>query len=98
MRGGIFYKMTPAKKVSFIEKVAKSSLGLQGLQVVVIADKGSSRTTEACNISFEKIGQECISKINGKFLKEKGIKDGKDFKDKLHNERVQWMKKKEFYE
>lgn len=95
MRGGIFYKMTPAKKVSFIERVEKSSLGLHGLQVVVIADKCSSRSTDACNISFEKIGEECISKVNGKFLKEKGIKEGKDFKDKLHNERVQWMKEKQ---
>lgn len=98
MRGGIFYKMTPSKKVSFIERVEKSTLGLHGLQVVVIADKCSSRTTEVCNISFEKIGGECIGKINGKFLKEKGIKEGKDFKDKLHQERVQWMKEKEFYE
>lgn len=95
MRGGIFYKMTPAKKVSFIERVSKSGLGLHGLQVVVIADKCSSRTTEISDISFEKIGKECISKINGKFLKEKGIKEGKDFKDKLHNERVQWMKEKQ---
>lgn len=98
MRGGIFYKMTPSKKVSFIERVAKSSLGLHGLQVVVIADKCSSRTTEVCDISFEKIGEECISKINGKFLKEKGVKEGKNFKDKLHNERIQWMKENEFYE
>lgn len=94
MRGGIFYKMTPAKKVSLIERIAKSSLGLHGLQLVVIADKCSSRTTEISDISFEKIGEECISKINGKYLKEKGIKEGKDFKDKLHNERVQWMKEK----
>ncbi len=92
MRGGIFYKMTPAKKVSFIEKISKSSLGLHGLQVVVIADKCSLRTTEACNISFEKIGAECISKINGKWLKEQGIKEEKDFKDKLHQERINWMK------
>lgn len=98
MRGGIFYKMTPSKKVSFIERVAKSGLELHGLQVVVIADKCSLRTTEVCDISFEKIGEECIGKINGKWLKEKGIKEGKDFKDKLHNERVQWMKEKEFYE
>ena len=95
MKGGIFYKMTPSKKVSFIERVEKSTLGLHGLQVVVIADKCSSRTTEISDISFEKIGQECISKINGKFLKEKGIKEGKNFKDKLHQERVKWMKEKE---
>lgn len=96
MRGGIFYKMTPSKKVSFIERVEKSTLGLHGLQVVVIADKCSLRTTEVRDISFEKIGEECISKINGKWLKEKGIKEGKDFKDKLHQERIEWMKDNKF--
>lgn len=40
MRGGIFYKMKPAKQVQFIEKVSKSYLGLDGLQLVVNADRG----------------------------------------------------------
>jgi len=96
MKGGIFYKMTPAKKVSFIERVAKSKLGLHGLQIVVIADKCSTRNTKLEDIEFEKIGEECLTKINGKYIKEKyGIKEGIKFKDKLHEERVNWLVTKE---
>lgn len=96
MKGGIFYKMTPAKKVSFIERVAKSKLGLHGLQIVVIADKCSTRNTNIEDIEFEKIGEECLTKINGKYIKEKyGIEEGIKFKDKLHEERVNWLVTKE---
>lgn len=95
MKGGIFYKMTPPKKVSFIERVAKSKLGLHGLQIVVIADKCSTRNTNLKDIEFEKIGEECLSKINGKYIKEKyGIEEGIKFKDKLHEERINWMKQR----
>ena len=31
--------MTPAKKVDFIERVSKSVLGLEGLQIVVYCDR-----------------------------------------------------------
>lgn len=93
MRGGIFYKMTPAKKVSFIEKVAKSKLGLHGLQVVVIADKYRTDSMSLQDIEFEKIGEECINTINGEYIKEKyGIPEGIKFKEKLHEERVGWIK------
>lgn len=96
MKGGIFYKMTPAKKVSFIERVAKSKLGLHGLQIVVIADKCSTRNTNIEDIEFEKIGEECLTKIDGKYIKEKyGIEEGIKFKDKLHEERVNWLVTKE---
>ncbi len=95
MKGGIFYKMTPAKKVSFIERVAKSKLGLHGLQIVVISDKCSTRNTNREFIEFEKVGQECINEINGEYIKEKyGIQEGIKFKEKLHSERVNWMKEK----
>lgn len=98
MKGGIFYKMTPAKKVSFIERVAKSKLGLHGLQIVVIADKCSTRDTKLENIDFETIGQECISKINGEYIKEKyGLQEGIKFKEKLHSERVNWMRNSSDY-
>lgn len=96
MKGGIFYKMTPAKKVSFIERVAKSKLGLHGLQIVVIADKCSTRNTKIEDIEFEKIGEECLSRINGNYIKEKyGIEEGIKFKNKLHEERVNWIVSKE---
>ena len=43
MKGGIFYKMSIPKQVSFIERVAKSRLGLEGLQTVVYADRARTR-------------------------------------------------------
>lgn len=93
MKGGIFYKMTPAKKVNFIERVEKSKLGLHGLQIVVIADKCSTRNTKLENIEFEKIGEECIKQINGNYIKQKyNIKEGVKFAQKLHQERVEWIK------
>ena len=59
MRGGIFYKMKPSKKVDFIQRVDKTLLGLEGLQIVVISDKTSGgRPTEKEYINFEKIGKK----------------------------------------
>ena len=94
MRGGIFYKMKPSKKVEFIERVAKSSLGLHGLQIVVYADKLSSRNVDSGSIDFETIGRECLEAANGEFVKNKyNIKEGIEFGNKLHQERIEWMKK-----
>lgn len=94
MKGGIFSKMTPSKKVQFIERVAKSKLGLEGLQIVVIADKCSTRNTNMETISFATLGKECLSKINGEIIKEQYKElQGEKFKEKLHQKRVEWMKK-----
>lgn len=93
MRGGIFYKMTPGKKVSFIEKVAKSKLGLHGLQIVVTADKCRTGKEVLQVEEFEKLGQKCINEINGEYIKRKyQIQEGIRFKEKLHEERVKWMR------
>lgn len=95
MRGGIFYKMTPKKQVSFIEKVAKSKLGLHGLQIVVLTDKNRTDNTNLQDVEFEEIGKRCLEEINGEYIKEKyGIQEGIKFKEKLHEERVRWMKQK----
>ena len=94
MRGGIFYKMRPSKKVEFIERVAKSSIGLHGLQIVVNADKLSSRNIDEGSIDFETIGKKCLEEIDGKLIKHKyNISEGKDFGSKLHQERIEWMRK-----
>ena len=95
MRGGIFYKMKPSKKVEFIERVAKSSLGLHGLQIVVYSDKLSSRNVDSGSIDFETIGKECLEAVNGEFIKNKyNIKEGIEFGNRLHQERIEWMKRK----
>ena len=94
MRGGIFYKMKPSKKVEFIERVAKSPIGLHGLQIVVYADKMSSRNTDSGSIDFETIGKKCLKEVDGKLIKNKyHIKESIAFGNKLHQERIEWMKK-----
>jgi len=94
MRGGIFYKMKPAKKVDFIERVNKSNLGLSGLQVVVYSDKLSSRNIDEGSIDFETIGKECFNQITGKLIKEKyNLKEGIELGNKLREERIEWIKK-----
>ena len=96
MRGGIFYKMKPSKKVDFIERVDKSLLGLDGLQIIVISDKTSGgRENNIEDINFEKIGKECLNTINGAYIKNKySIKPGIEFGNKLHEERIKWIKSK----
>ena len=93
MRGGIFYKMRPAKKIEFIERVDKSLLGLDGLQIIVISDKMSDgREADRKEIDFEDIGSRCLNEINGEYIKHKyGLKQGLEFGKKLHEERVKWM-------
>ena len=95
MRGGIFYKMKPSTKVEFIERVDKSLLGLDGLQIVVICDKTSGgRPSSKDDISFQYIGNKCLNEIDGEYIKNKyGLKTGVEFGNKLHQERIQWMKK-----
>ncbi len=88
--------MTPEKQVSFIERVSKSYLGLEGLQIVVYCDRNrgeglSIKEKEIC--TFLEIGNKLLSEIDGKYLKKKyNIENGIEFGNKLHEERVNWFK------
>lgn len=93
MKAGIFNQMTPKKKVSFIERISKTRLGLEGMQLVANADKMSKNTDEESE--FLKIGNEILNKINGKYIINKyNINDGKKIKEKLHKERINYLKNK----
>lgn len=92
MRGGIFYKMTPKKQVDFIERVYKTKLGLEGLEIVVDSDR-NCRGIVSDKVQFADLGNRMISTINGSYIKKQfGIYDGIRFKEKLHEERIKWMK------
>ena len=97
MRGGRFVQMTDAKKVDFIERVSKSILGLEGLQIVVYCDRNrfgglSNEEKERC--TFLEIGNKVITEIDGNYIKNKyNIENGIDFGKKLHEERVKYIKK-----
>lgn len=93
MKGGRFHEMTPKKQVEFIEKIAKSQLGLSGMKVVVCCDKcRDGRFPE--DIDFDIIGEKCMKEINGNDIKEKyHIEEGKKVSEKLHEQRILWLKK-----
>ena len=98
MKGGIFPQMTVAKKVSFIEKIDKTTLGLKGLQIVVYCDR--SRNTDSSKeeikdeqYNFCKIGTKKLKEIDGEYIINKyNLKPGIEFGKKLHEERVKWLK------
>ena len=44
-------------------------------------------------IDFETIGNECLNKINGEYIQKKyGLKPGIQLRNKLHEERIEYMK------
>lgn len=96
MRGGMFYKMSIPKRVDFIERVSKSKLGLEGLQIVVKADRCDRGDIKEENTDFETIAKQCIQEINGEYIKQKyNIEEGVNFGKRLHDERIKWMKQRE---
>ena len=88
--------MTPEKQVSFIERVSKSVLGLSGLQTVVYCDrKRKEKWTqeEKKECTFLEIGNKILNDINGDYIKKKyNIKNGIEFGQKLHQERINYIK------
>ncbi len=93
MKGGRFLEITPNKQVKFIETVSKSELGLDGMKIVVLCDQYRSGHYPG-NINFDHIGKECLKSVDGKFIMEHYPElSGIAFKNKLHEERIKWMKK-----
>ena len=97
MKGGIFYKMSPAKKVSFLERINKSTLGIHGMQMVIYADRARIEEENIRNekYNFETIGNQMIKEIDGEYItKNYNLTPGIEFGKKLHEERVKWLKQK----
>lgn len=93
MRAGMFCNMTEAKKVTFIESISKTMLGLDGLEIVVESDR-NCRGTKKDKIEFAKIGNKMLKEVNGEFIKQKyNISEGLQLQKRLHQERINWMKK-----
>ncbi len=93
MKGGIFKNMKPATKVTFIERIEKSKLGLEGLQIVVNADRLGKQGENEKELEFLEIGKRCIKSVDGDFIKKKyNIEEGIQLKQKLHEERINWLK------
>ena len=92
MKGGIFNKMTPNKQVDFIERIDKTMLGLEGLEIVVNADR-NCRGTKKEKTEFAKLGKKVLNDINGTdIMKKYNLLPGIKLKYKLHEERVRYLK------
>lgn len=89
--------MTDSKKVEFIERVSKSVLGLEGLQIVVYCDRnrfGDLSEEEKKQCTFLEIGNRLLSEVDGEYIKEKyNIENGIEFGNRLHEERVKYLNK-----
>ena len=93
MRGGKFADMTPKKQLEFIERVNKSPLGLEGMKIVVTCDKGRDGNWPE-EVYFSELGKKCIKEINGVYvIKKYNLTEGEAIKQKLHEERINWLKK-----
>lgn len=97
MRGGIFERMKPSTKVDFLERVSKSILGLDGLQIIVYSDRLSNeylkQEKENSVLDFEKIGKEMLKDVEGERIKQKyNLQEGIVLKNKIREERIKWMK------
>jgi tRNA nucleotidyltransferase (CCA-adding enzyme) len=89
MRAGIFDEMSVGKKVQFIEKVSKSMLGLEGLKIVMLADKKADKVES----DFVEIGKEIMTRFDGNYIIEKyQISDYTKIPALQHKERVSWLK------
>ena len=93
MKGGYFEKMTPKKQVDFIETVAKSKLGLEGMKIIVYSDRWRQEENPPI-VTFDIIGKKCLQEIDGTYVMQKyHIESGLKLKEKLHQERINWIKK-----
>ncbi len=84
MRGGQFNKMKAGTKVDFIERVSKSMLGLQGMEIIVNADKHPD-----IKIEFAKLGNYVMTNINGKEMT--NITDYNVLKEKVRAKRIRYI-------
>lgn len=85
MKAGIFNEMRIPTRVDFIERIAKSAIGLKGLEILANADN-----TKAKPLRFADVGEEMLEKVNAKnYPKDM---EYKVLKEKLRNERIEWLK------
>ena len=92
MKAGIFNEMSYAKQVDLIEKLNKSELGLEGMQIVVIADRWRY-SKKPDGINFAQIGKRVLKEITGdSIIKKYKITDGIKIKEKLREERIKHLK------
>ena len=87
MKAGLFNEMRTAKKVDFIERLSKSALTLEGIEILANADN-----TKNTKIEFAEIGKEMLEKINAKEYPKN--MDYNKIKENLRRDRINWLNEK----
>ena len=87
MKAGLYNEMRTAKKVDFIERLNKSALTLEGIEILANADN-----TKNTKIEFATIGQEMLEKINAKEYPKN--MDYNIIKENLRRDRINWLNEK----
>lgn len=87
MKAGLYNEMRTAKKVDFIERLNKSALTLEGIEILANADN-----TKNTKIEFATIGKEMLEKINAKEYPKN--MDYNIIKENLRRDRINWLNEK----
>ena len=87
MKAGLYNEMRTAKKVDFIERLSKSALTLEGIEILANADN-----TKNTQIEFAAIGKEMLETINAKEYPKN--MDFNIIKENLRRDRIEWLDKK----
>lgn len=90
MRAGIFEKMKPSKQVELLEKLSKSKLGLEGMEIVVECDNASSNSCGNFTC-FARIGNKMLKEVNGKTVNIENKRE-QEIKEIIKKERINWIK------
>lgn len=85
MRAGNFSKMKASTKVDFLERISKTILGLEGLEIIANSD-----TKREENIQFADLGKKMLENINAKTLNIEN-EDFKVIKEKVRAKRIAWL-------
>ena len=87
MKAGLYNEMRTAKKVDFIERLSKSALTIDGMEILANADN-----TKNTKIQFAEIGREMLEKINAKEYSKN--MDYNIIKENLRRDRINWLDEK----
>ena len=93
MKAGIFNQMTPNKQVEFFERIDKTQLGLEGLEIIVESDR-NCRGTRIDKVRFANLGKQVLTKVKGEtVMKKYNIPSNEKLKERIHQERIAYLKK-----
>lgn len=84
MIGGMYDEIRTAKKVDLIDRVYRTSLGIEGLEIIVNSDKHPEK-----KIEFAEIGKYIMENINGKEMV--NITDYNVLKEKVRAKRIRYL-------